>query len=593
MSAQAACLCLADQAWRPYHARYIRQTRVRLAPPTPHFVQLVLQNPAPGQPPSTHVLDGGRVRIGRRDDNEIVLDGATVSRTHAVLEFKDGEVWACNLSKNGTVLFRNNIEQKIHRRALEDGDELVIGGHRFLFETTLLGGLEIGDDSAPFDEDNTFVRQVDESVLTSKSGIQAILEEAEADEKGRGLQQIGAEDLARLREDSRKLRTVQRLDVQLAHQASLVDLLGRVLELVLDAMPGDRACALLVNPETGEPSPQALRYTSPKAKQLGEELEISGAIVSRAIRESAAIHASAGETGTMARMGLTDVLVVPFIIEERVAGALYVDRYLVSLEDLPTRALDMLETVAAQTSLYISQFLLLERVKCAEQERAHLERCFAPDVVRYLQEAGKDELVAQECIATILFSDIVGFTTWAERVGSAREVADNLNEYFGLMTDVVEEVGGIVDKFIGDGLMADFGVPRSNGPAEDARNALRAALRMLQELEALNQDRSPEEQIQIRIGINTGEVVAGMMGSAKRPEYSVLGDPVNTASRIEGLAGENTILIGRATWELTNDCEEFAFEDLGKRSVKGREEQVHVHRLTASGHEESPRSPTA
>jgi adenylate cyclase len=143
------------------------------------------------------------------------------------------------------------------------------------------------------------------------------------------------------------------------------------------------------------------------------------------------------------------------------------------------------------------------------------------------------------------------------------------------MTDVLFEHHGTLDKFIGDGLMALFGVPAATG--DDASNAVRAGARMIEEVERLMAEKPEEEKFRVRIGINTGPVVAGMMGSVKRPEYSVLGDAVNTASRIESLAEPNTVYVGAETYEAVKD--RFNFTDMGFHSVKGKAEKIQVFRL--------------
>jgi class 3 adenylate cyclase len=150
---------------------------------------------------------------------------------------------------------------------------------------------------------------------------------------------------------------------------------------------------------------------------------------------------------------------------------------------------------------------------------------------------GKVQLGGELRRATVLFSDIRGFTSLSENLPPG-EVVRFLNRYLDIMVDVIIEQRGTIDKFIGDAIMASFGVPLSaGGEADDALRAVRAALGMISRLEAWNRERQAagEQPIDIGIGLHTGDVVAGNIGSTKKMEYTVIGDTVNTSSRIEQL----------------------------------------------------------
>ena len=164
--------------------------------------------------------------------------------------------------------------------------------------------------------------------------------------------------------------------------------------------------------------------------------------------------------------------------------------------------------------------------------RQMLERTASRDIASQLLAAGKADLGGSVVRASVLFGDIRGFTALSERLGPQGAVA-LLNEYFSFMEDVVTGKGGIVDKYIGDAIMALFGIPESAG--DDAGNALAAAQTMHTALELFNQRRPPDSRVKIGIGIATGEVIAGNIGSPSRLNYTVIGDAVNMAARIESL----------------------------------------------------------
>jgi class 3 adenylate cyclase len=175
-------------------------------------------------------------------------------------------------------------------------------------------------------------------------------------------------------------------------------------------------------------------------------------------------------------------------------------------------------------------------------------------------------------LVTIVFADLVGFTGLAERL-DPEEVQDLLNSCFNCLVPCVERYGGTIDKFMGDALMALFGAPVAH--ERDPERAIRAAVDMRSSLDEFN--RAQGLKLAVHIGINTGHVLAGSVGSAARQDYSVVGDAVNVASRLMSLSAPNEILIGPRTYALAG----FAFEseEAGTLTVRGRKETVRVHRV--------------
>jgi class 3 adenylate cyclase/CheY-like chemotaxis protein len=168
----------------------------------------------------------------------------------------------------------------------------------------------------------------------------------------------------------------------------------------------------------------------------------------------------------------------------------------------------------------------------AEQRRmrALLDKTMSPGVARNWLAAANEDLGGELREATILFADVRGFTSLAETLG-AHAVVDFLNRYFAYMADVISAEGGTIDKFIGDGIMALFGIPTSHG--DDADRAVAAARNMLRALALLN-DQPDFPKLKIGIGIATGPVIAGRIGSPDRMNHTVIGNAANLAARIEG-----------------------------------------------------------
>jgi adenylate cyclase len=219
------------------------------------------------------------------------------------------------------------------------------------------------------------------------------------------------------------------------------------------------------------------------------------------------------------------------------------------------------------------------------REKARIRRMFQ----QYVPEAVVQELIhrpellalgGEERVATVLFSDVKGFSRVAEGLAPAKLVS-LLNEYLTAMTDVVVEHGGVIDKYLGDALMAEFGVPI---PLDDhAVRACRAALGMRDALRRLREgwERRGMPALHARIGINTGRVLVGNLGSYRMMDYTCMGDQVNLASRMEGANKEygTEILVTEFTWREVQA--HFVGREIDRVRVPGRHEPVAVHELIA------------
>jgi len=231
----------------------------------------------------------------------------------------------------------------------------------------------------------------------------------------------------------------------------------------------------------------------------------------------------------------------------------------------------------------------LERIEKLRTRRT-LERYVSKNLVKEILENPDgyySTLRGVRVPVTILFSDLIGFTTLAEKADPEALVAQ-LNEYLTRMTSVVFSSGGTLDKFIGDAIMAVWGNVRSFGVAQDAKNCARAALGMRGELRQLNERWRHEGRMGLGmgIGINQGEVLVGNIGSQERMDPTVIGDSVNLASRLEGLTriyGVD-ILVGATAAELVRD--EFYLRSVARVQVKGKTKPVDVFTLIGARNED-------
>jgi adenylate cyclase len=237
-----------------------------------------------------------------------------------------------------------------------------------------------------------------------------------------------------------------------------------------------------------------------------------------------------------------------------------------------------------------------------KRQRAVLMQLFSkhvsPEVAENIWEQRHQFLeggrpMSQKLTDTVLFLDLAGFTTVSEMM-EPQQLISWLNTYMDAMAQAVMDHGGVVDEFLGDGLKADFGIPlprtSEEEVARDARAAVNCALKMRDELERLNCPRKDQDlpTVNMRIGIYTGPVVAGSVGSSQRLQYTTLGDTVNIASRLEHVALDGKrpgadepcrILVGETTWRYLGDA--FEAVRVGEVALKGKRKKINVFRILA------------
>jgi adenylate cyclase len=217
-------------------------------------------------------------------------------------------------------------------------------------------------------------------------------------------------------------------------------------------------------------------------------------------------------------------------------------------------------------------------------ERGRIKELFGQYLTKEISEAileGRVNMNGAKYEATVAFTDIRGFTAMSERL-EPEEVFAFLNDYLGRMIEVIAARNGIIDKFLGDGILAVFGLPVPSSTHAD--DAFAAAMDMRRALAELNAERvaSGREGIRIGIGMHTGEVIAGNVGSAKKLQYTVIGDTVNLASRIEGLNRDfgSYLLLSGATYERLGEASRAApFAKIEGASIRGKCGKVDLYRL--------------
>jgi adenylate cyclase len=226
----------------------------------------------------------------------------------------------------------------------------------------------------------------------------------------------------------------------------------------------------------------------------------------------------------------------------------------------------------------IGWMLMIEDISSEKRLRSTMSRYMDPGIADQMVAHGAELLGGKNVPATVLFSDIRSFTTITEQLGAQGTVA-LLNEYFTMMVDCIQREEGMLDKFIGDAIMAAFGIPV--GHEDDADRAVRTAIAMISELQAWNRRRAGEGKppVEIGIGLNTDQVVSGNIGSKKRMDYTIIGDGVNLAARLESACKQYgaRILISEFTYRALRGT--YRMREVDIVVVKGKTKPVAIYEV--------------
>jgi len=274
-------------------------------------------------------------------------------------------------------------------------------------------------------------------------------------------------------------------------------------------------------------------------------------------------------------------MIVPLKIKEEIIGILSVgDR--VEGGSFTSIHAKMLTALAVQSAASVEKAWLYKNFDKEAKIRSTLQRYLSPTIVDDLVKHNRElKLGGERLECSILFTDICSFTTISEQK-SPEDIVMMLNEYFSAMAEIIFHYQGTLDKFIGDAIMAVFGAPLVSFDCH--MNSVACGVAMLEKLKEIQEKWRSEgkEFFQMRVGINTGPVVAGNIGSSKRMDYTVIGDTVNLASRLESNAQPGTILISGYTYEKVKD---FVNADrLDPIKVKGKVELIEIYRVNGIDH---------
>jgi adenylate cyclase len=490
--------------------------------------------------------------IGRAPDNTVVLDDPRASRYHAhvnqaengTFTIVDGAVVNGQLRRSANKVFING-EPRFEQQ-LKNGDRITIGASTLRFEQPVEERTtDVRYDDKPLGHTQLLISANDvmSTVLRSKEEIPVA---AQRDKVLEALQRK-ANILTALYEMSKTLGSVFDLNA----------IFEKATDIIFRSTPADRVVALLAedgnNGDDANLTPIAVRARDNKLEAHARKLSIGRTITRKVMRERVALlsqDAASDEqfagVDSIVSQGVRSTICAPLMAESRVHGALYADR-LDPFAAFKPDDLELISAVAAQTAIAVENARAHERLAREEVARANYSR-FLPEYVvkQMLENPDSFKLGGVSQTITILFADIRGFTRISEHA-PPEKIVSLLNRYFSAMTDIIFAHGGTLDKYLGDGLMALFGAPTAT--PDDASNALNAAVAMQRRLLGINRELRDEgfSEIGVGMGLHTGEVVVGYIGSERRSEYTAIGDTVNTSSRLESNAQGGEILISDAT----------------------------------------------
>ena len=548
--------------------------------------QIVISGP--GYFDTPYNLPDGDTHLGRADENDIVLTGDKVSRRHARLRVQGGSVTLEDLgSRNGTQLSEKNISGTVQ---LREGDVVAVGENNLTLRMT--GQAEESRTEMVDESKHGAVPQALSAEAAQLAGQVLFTRDLRENSFIASFEQAKAMRVADFQKASsteggdgqvRSLALLYKVVDALASSASLDAFLQQMLELVMELAAAKTGVVLLKNGK-GTFSPVVVRHAGKLQKG---EVPVSDAIVSEVVQKKVALCVADAQDDARFKgresvilYAMKQVLCVPMVHDGVIVGLLYLNREGepeaggLSLEAL----MDLLTAIAQLAASGAQQAKLKAKVQSEERVRRALERFHAPDVVdRLVKDLGKGQQITakvDEREVTVVFADIAGFTALTERLPAA-DVVDLLNEFYRRMTRIIFSFGGTVDKFIGDSVMAVFGAPYQR--PDDAVRAVRAALAMRREFDGFIATRPEDQRCGIKLSVNTGKVLAGIVGSDARLEYTALGDPVNVAARLEELAESGQLLCTQATLDAVGD--RFRASPLGERLVRGKRERVAIFEL--------------
>jgi adenylate cyclase len=515
--------------------------------------------------------------LGRHPDNTIQLLDRIVSKNHCHINLTDGRyVLVDQGSLNGTYVNGDRVQGT---RVLAADDEITLGSTKIVFSAgggraTSASGQRKGEAAA------TAVAVETGKVTIAPGVVESHIRSKLAQHTAQNfMPERLVQDESVLRRDYEKLRVSFELTRAIAGELDVDKLLAKILATGFELLAADRGVVLLFD-EKKQLQPRCVRT---KRGAATDDVALSSTIINEVLRDRAAVLSSDAlmdsrfkGAHSIIMQGIRSSMAVPLIYSDELLGVMVLDSQ-VAANAFTDKDLQLTQALANQAALAIQNSLYARKIEKEALTRERFQRLLSPAIAELVVSGEVAvEKGGQARDTTVFFSDIRGFTAMSE-TRTAQEIVDMLNEYFEQMVEIIFKYEGTLDKFVGDEIMALFGSPVAH--PDDAYRAVKVAVEQQLILEGWNKVRVAEGEapIHIGIGINSGSVVAGYLGSSKALEYTVIGDVVNTASRLCSVAKAGEVIISKKTFDLVEEY--FDTQELSPTQVKGKAQALQVYKV--------------
>jgi adenylate cyclase len=535
--------------------------------------------------------------VGRHPESFLCLPEHHVSRRHARL-MRRGNTFSIEdlQSSNGVMVQGKRLVPQVPYE-LQDGDEILISSTRMVFRAdallpsspqlrhtpspTLIAAEPMTKSIALTGEGGALRLRM----LTDDAAQPGVTLTLDASMNWLEVSHTERHTDKGLQEALKRLQAMCQVSTALGAITDRETLLAKILACLFDVFPvAERAFIMLRDKDSGRLVPVVASRRHGTAEPL-EEVAISQTIVNEVVLHKRSIlsrdaldDSRFNQNRSVLDLSIRSMMCTPLLINGEILGLVQVDTC-TTPRGFTAEDLQVLTGISAQAAIAVKNLQLYEAIEAETARRISLQRYFSPGLVAMLMSGEVTAALGGDAYqGTILLADIIGFTAMSEKLPPARVVA-KLNRYFTIMQKVIYDHGGNVDKFNGDGLMAFWGVPRAG--AHDESDAVLTAICMQQKLWPFNLQLCAEGQqpVHMGIGLNSGEFIAGNIGSEDKIEFTLIGDTVNLTARIEHLAGRYQVLVSEATWAPIQDL--VCAVRLPPVMVKGKSRPVILYSIRA------------